>query len=108
MEPDQLAEPASGWPAVVCLGEAVIDLVAVESDVPLQSARTFVRAAGGAPANVAVTLARLGTRAAFLGKIAADAFGRSLAETLAAEGVNVAGVVGIAVLVAHYRKHAHA
>jgi fructokinase len=93
MEPDRGAEPASGWPAVVCLGEAVIDLVAVESDVPLQSARTFVRAAGGAPANVAVALARLGIHAAFLGKIATDAFGRSLAETLAAEGVNVTGVV---------------
>jgi fructokinase len=52
-----------------------------------------VRAAGGAPANVSVALARLGVPAAFLGKISSDVFGQSLRETLAAEGVDVRGLV---------------
>ena len=83
----------AGWPAVVSLGEVLIDFVALESDVPLQAASTFHRAAGGAPANVAVALARLGTASAFLGKVGGDAFGRSLRQMLAAEGVDVRGVI---------------
>ena len=43
-----------------------------------------MRAAGGAPANVAVALARLGVPVAFLGKISSDVFGQSLRDTLAA------------------------
>jgi fructokinase len=71
----------------------LIDFVAVEADRPLARAQTFVRAAGGAPANVAVGLARLEVRAAFIGKVSSDVFGQSLRETLAAEGVDVRGLV---------------
>jgi len=83
----------SDWPAVVCLGEVLIDLVARDSDLPLQQATTFHKAAGGAPANVAAALARLGIPVAFIGKVGGDAFGQSLRETLAAEGVVVRGMV---------------
>jgi len=83
----------SGWPAVVCLGEVLTDFVALDVAVPLQQATNFHRAAGGAPANVAVALARLGTGVAFLGKVGGDAFGLSLRETLAAEGVTVRGLL---------------
>jgi fructokinase len=81
------------WPAVVSLGEVLIDFVALETDVPVQEASTFHRAAGGAPANVAVALARLGTPSAFMGKVGGDAFGRSLRQMLAAEGVDVRGLI---------------
>jgi len=81
------------WPAVVCLGEVLIDFVARDGDLPLQQATNFHKAAGGAPANVAVALARLGTSVAFIGKVGGDAFGQSLRETLAAEGVTVRGLV---------------
>ncbi len=47
---------------------------------------------GGAPANVAVAAARLGKRAAFIGKVGDDAFGHYLAGVLAAEGVETRGV----------------
>jgi fructokinase len=40
-----------------------------------------------------VALARLGTGVAFIGKVGGDAFGLSLRETLAAEGVTVRGLV---------------
>jgi fructokinase len=85
--------PESGWPAVVCLGEVLTDFVALDVGVPLQHATAFHRAAGGAPANVAVALARLDTSVAFIGKVGGDAFGLSLRETLAAEGVTVRDLV---------------
>jgi len=66
----------------ICLGELLIDLVSIKSGVSLEDAPSFVKAAGGAPANVAVGLARLGVSAAFIGKVGNDAFGRFLAKTL--------------------------
>lgn len=83
----------SGRSAVVCLGELLFDFVALEDSVRLEQATTFHRAPGGAPANVAVALTRLGTRASFVGKIGGDAFGRSLRQTLAGEGVDLRGLV---------------
>jgi fructokinase len=87
------ADIRSGHPAVVCLGEVLIDFVALEDSLPLEQATTFHRAAGGAPANVAVALTRLGTHSSFIGKIGGDAFGRSLRRTLAEQGVDLAGLV---------------
>ena len=89
MVPDSRA----GQPAVVCLGEVLVDFVALDTSVPLEQATTFHRAAGGAPANVAVALARLGKRSSFIGKIGSDPFGRWLRQTLAAEGVDLRGLV---------------
>jgi fructokinase len=77
---------------VVCLGEALIDLVSLKAGVGLDGAPGFRKAAGGAPANVAVGVARLGRRAAFLGAVGDDPFGLYLREELGRHGVNVAGV----------------
>lgn len=73
---------------LVCLGEALVDLVAEDKGVALQDAVRFVRAAGGAPANVAVGAARLGVRAGFVGKVGADAFGDHLEASLRGAGVD--------------------
>jgi fructokinase len=83
----------SGWPAVVCLGEILTDFVALDGALPLQQSTNFHKAAGGAPANVAVALARLGIAVAFIGKVGGDAFGLSLRETLADQRVDVRGLV---------------
>jgi fructokinase len=77
---------------VICLGEILIDLVSLKSGVRLADAPAFRRAAGGAPANVAVGLARLGARAAFVSKVGDDEFGRFLRATLKREGVDVSGL----------------
>ena len=74
-------------PSVVCFGEALVDLLAEASEDPAAPQR-FVRYAGGAPANVAVAVARLGTPAAFVGMLAEDAFGGFLLQSLAAAGVS--------------------
>ena len=77
---------------VLCLGEALVDMVPTRSGVGLAEAETFVKAAGGAPANVAVGLARLGVSSGFIGCVGDDPFGRFLADTLASEGVSTAGL----------------
>ena len=77
---------------IVCLGEALIDLVPTVTGVGLAEAETFVKAAGGAPANVAAGVARLGVAAGFMGMVGDDGFGHFLADTLAAAGVATAGL----------------
>lgn len=80
-------------PEVVCLGEALIDFVATESGVGVGDSSGFVRAPGGAPANVAVGVVRLGRECAFLGKVGDDPFGRFLGNTFANAGVDIGGMV---------------
>lgn len=79
-------------PDVVCLGEMLIDFVSTVSGTTLEDAPAFKKAPGGAPANVAVGLSRLGLKATFMGKVGDDPFGHFLADTLAASGVDVGPV----------------
>ena len=79
-------------PDAIALGELLIDFVSVEKDMPLSRLPTFVGAAGGAPANVAVGLARLGVSAAFIGKVGDDPFGEFLRRTIEVENVDVSGL----------------
>ncbi len=77
---------------VVTCGELLIDFVAIETGTTLGQASLFKKAPGGAPANVAVAVARLGHRAGFLGQVGEDEFGHFLAETLQHNGVDIAGL----------------
>jgi fructokinase len=62
---------------IVCYGELMIDMIAEEKG-NLQEANIFRKKAGGAAANVAAQIAKLGGDAAFIGKLGDDAFGRYL------------------------------
>ncbi len=79
-------------PEALTLGELLIDFVSTESGVSLVEAPAFQKAAGGAPANVAVGLARLGISSGFIGKVGEDDFGRFLARTLSHNGVDISGL----------------
>lgn len=68
---------------ILCMGEALIDFLPDAGG----AGGLFRRHAGGAPANVAVAIGRLGGRAAFLGMLAEDAFGEFLLAELRAAGV---------------------
>ncbi|MDQ6779736.1 MAG: carbohydrate kinase [Candidatus Eremiobacteraeota bacterium] len=74
---------------VLCVGEALVDFVAQSGLADLGASEVFARAAGGAVANVAVGVARLGGHARFAGTVSRDAFGRYLLRTLAHENVGV-------------------
>lgn len=73
----------------VSLGELLIDMVPEPSGVPLEAVEAFRPAVGGAPANVAAGLARLGDPCRFVGKVGDDAFGRKAVGVLAEAGVQV-------------------
>ncbi len=77
---------------LIAIGEALIDFTALERG-DLSSVSHFERNAGGAPANVAVCVARLGGRAALLSKLGRDAFGDHLVAVLAENNVDVSYIL---------------
>ncbi|XP_048435784.1 probable fructokinase-1 [Pyrus x bretschneideri] len=84
--------PQTGKGMIVSFGEMLIDFVPTESGVSLAEAPGFLKAPGGAPANVAIAVARLGGNAAFVGKLGDDEFGHMLAGILKQYGVNGDGI----------------
>ncbi|KAL0913414.1 hypothetical protein M5K25_016875 [Dendrobium thyrsiflorum] len=79
-------------PFIICFGEMLIDFVPTVSGVSLAEAPAFKKAAGGAPANVAVGIARLGGSSAFIGKVGHDEFGHMLSNILKINNVDNSGV----------------
>ncbi|WP_429035248.1 aminoimidazole riboside kinase [Aeromonas media] len=67
------------------MGDAVVDLIP-------EGELHYLKCPGGAPANVAVGVARLGGESAFIGRVGADPFGRFMADTLSGEGVDIAAL----------------
>lgn len=61
-------------------GDAVVDLIT-------ESETTLIKCPGGAPANVAVAIARLAGKSGFFGRVGADPFGDFMKATLDKEGV---------------------
>ncbi|MDC5806485.1 aminoimidazole riboside kinase [Vibrio europaeus] len=62
-------------------GDAVVDLIP-------DTESTYLKCPGGAPANVAVAIARLGGKSAFFGRVGQDPLGRFMKNTLADEQVD--------------------
>src|SRR3954453_1253282 len=75
---------------IVCVGDLLIDFVPTVTGTGLVDAPAFQKAPGGAAANVAVALARLGVASASMGMVGEDPFGHFLADTLAGAGVDIA------------------
>lgn len=78
---------------VIAIGEMLIDFTPTVRGVGLAEVPAFEKKPGGAPANVAVGVAKLGGRAAFVGKFAEDPFADFLIGTLEAHGVDTVGCV---------------
>jgi fructokinase len=74
---------------VVCFGEILWDVFETRARGREPIARSFRRELGGAPANVATGLARLGARAAVVGGVGRDRFGEALVRQLASDAVSV-------------------
>lgn len=67
---------------VVSLGEALIDFIPTD-----QTNEFYQKSPGGAPANVAVGVSRLGLASTFIGKVGNDVLGKFLQKTLIKYGV---------------------
>ncbi|XP_012068437.2 probable fructokinase-5 [Jatropha curcas] len=79
-------------PLIVCFGEMLIDFVPDVAGVSLAESGGFIKAPGGAPANVACAITKLGGNSAFIGKFGDDEFGHMLVNILKKNGVNSEGV----------------
>ncbi|KAJ8771513.1 hypothetical protein K2173_026690 [Erythroxylum novogranatense] len=88
----QDAGPKRNSSLVVCFGEMLIDFVPTVGGVSLAEAPAFKKAPGGAPANVAVCIARLDGSSAFIGKLGDDEFGHMLSNILKQNNVDNSGV----------------
>ncbi|MEM9077709.1 MAG: carbohydrate kinase [Bacteroidota bacterium] len=74
---------------VFCVGELLIDFVAENQGNDLSKANSFTKKAGGAPANVACAISKLGGKGVFVGSVGTDPFGSFLLDTLKSEGVDI-------------------
>ncbi|MBN1298181.1 MAG: hypothetical protein JW997_00680 [Actinobacteria bacterium] len=74
---------------IICVGDALIDMVAYQGGKILQDVTGFKRVAGGACANVAVGCSRFGKKSAFIGRVGADDFGYHLRDVFIENNVNV-------------------
>ncbi|KAI9377434.1 hypothetical protein POPTR_019G063600v4 [Populus trichocarpa] len=79
-------------PLIVSFGEMLIDFVPDVAGVSLAESAGFIKAPGGAPANVACAITKLGGKSAFIGKVGDDEFGHMLVDILKKNGVNSEGV----------------
>jgi fructokinase len=77
---------------VICLGEVLFDLLAEQSGVSSEHVKSWTPFPGGAPANVACALVKMGDRSRFVGCVGDDAAGAKLADKLATEGVDLTGL----------------
>lgn len=73
---------------VICPGEALIDFVSMDIGKTLKATDGFIKKAGGAPANVAAAISKLGAEAYFCGTVGDDAFGGFLEDTLNNNNIN--------------------
>ncbi len=76
---------------VVALGELLIDFTNVSADV--EGYPTMAAHPGGAPANFLAALSKFGAKAALLGKVGNDTFGKLLTATLQKAGIETKGLV---------------
>ncbi len=77
---------------VLCLGEVLLDCLADQPTTSWNQVQSWTCYPGGAPANVACALQKLGTSAGLVGCVGTDSFGTDLIQFLNHLGVNTAGV----------------
>lgn len=75
--------------SVLCLGEAIVDLICERPVESLEGADAFAPHFGGALANAAVAVSRSGQRACLGGGVGRDEWGRWLRRRLEQEGVDL-------------------
>jgi len=79
-------------PRVLCLGEILYDFLSDQPGRPLEAVTSWTPYPGGAPANVACGLTKLGTPTGFIGCVGQDELGEGLVKLLQDIGVDGTGI----------------
>lgn len=72
---------------ILCIGEALIDMICTDKGSSLSDGEHFLKKAGGAPANVAAAIAALGGNVEIVAKVGKDPFGTHIIEVLKSFGI---------------------
>jgi fructokinase len=78
---------------ILCIGEALIDMICVDKNTSLSEGQHFLKKAGGAPTNVAAAIAALGGKVELAAKVGADPFGKHLIDIMQSFGVSTKWVL---------------
>jgi len=73
---------------ILCIGEALIDMICTDRGHPLSEGENFLKKPGGAPTNVAAAIAALGGNVELAAKVGKDPFGRHLIDVMNSFGVS--------------------
>lgn len=78
---------------ILCIGEALIDMICTDTGSSLSKGEHFLKKPGGAPTNVAAAIAALGGDVLLSAKVGADPFGQQLTEVMKDFGVSTEWMV---------------
>lgn len=78
---------------ILCIGEALIDMICTDKGMSLADGNHFLKKAGGAPMNVAAAVAALGGSVELVAKVGADPFGKHLISVMESFGVSTKWIV---------------
>jgi fructokinase len=78
---------------VLCIGEALIDMICTDRGSRLTDGQNFLKKAGGAPANVAAAIAALGGNVDMAAKVGKDPFGQHIIDLLNEMGVSTKWII---------------
>lgn len=67
---------------ILCIGEALIDMICIDKGKPLTEGENFLKKPGGAPTNVAAAIAALGGKVELAAKVGDDPFGQHLIDVM--------------------------
>ncbi len=81
-------KPAEKKGKILCIGEALIDMICTDKGKSLSDGNNFLKKAGGAPTNVAAAIAALGGNVELAAKVGVDPFGKHLIEVMQDFGVS--------------------
>jgi fructokinase len=78
---------------ILCIGEALIDMICTDTGSSLTKAEHFLKKPGGAPTNVAAAIGALGGDVLLAAKVGADPFGQQLIDVMKDFGVSTIWMV---------------
>ncbi|TAJ54998.1 MAG: carbohydrate kinase [Chitinophagaceae bacterium] len=73
---------------ILCIGEALIDMICTDTGKSLSEGNNFLKKPGGAPTNVAAAIAALGGKVELATKVGNDPFGKQLIQVMQEFGVS--------------------